>query len=212
MLDFHGANKPTGESRTWPNELTREAIRGMESSALKQRAWHETTLPFTRYLAGHAEYTVVHFGSKRQDTSVAHQIASAAVLSSELLTYALNPEKALASPALEMIKSIPSTWDETIVLPPSEIGELALYARRSGDTWFLACLNGPAPKSVDIPLTFLPDGDYHALMVRDGKDEAPATQPSGIAALLVENSTMKRADRVKMELSAGGGFILRLSK
>jgi len=61
LLDFHGANKPTGRLRTWPNELVREAIRGIESSALRERARHETILAFTRYLAGPADYTAMLF-------------------------------------------------------------------------------------------------------------------------------------------------------
>lgn len=67
------------EARTWPNELVREAVRGMELSRLKDRARHDATLPFTRFLAGHADYTPVHFGARRGDTTWAHQIASAAV-------------------------------------------------------------------------------------------------------------------------------------
>src|SRR5262249_35074448 len=69
LLDFHGANKPTGVARTWPNELTREAIRGMEASKLADRATHNVTLPFTRMLAGHAEYTPTHFGERRKNTT-----------------------------------------------------------------------------------------------------------------------------------------------
>src|SRR5262249_43671137 len=73
MVNFHGANKRPGESRTWPNELIREGVRGMEASRLQARARHNTTLPFTRYLAGPADYTPVHFGARRGDTSWAHQ-------------------------------------------------------------------------------------------------------------------------------------------
>jgi alpha-glucosidase len=223
VLDFHGANKPTGQSRTWPNELTREAIRGMEASRFTQRAFHETTLPFTRYVGGHAEYTVVNFGPptsadrppRRGDTTAAHQIASAAVLSSELLTYSCNPQRALESPACDMIKSIPATWDETRVLPPSEISEMALYARRSGDRWFLACLNGPGARSVDVPLDFLGNGSFRMMLVRDGKDDAPetksTTQPIGTAAIIVENGEMKRKDHIQMDLVSGGGFIARFA-
>jgi len=79
LVNFHGSNKPTGESRTWPNELTREAVRGMEYRS-DERARHNTTLPYTRLLAGHADYTPVHFGEPLADTSWAHQIASAALL------------------------------------------------------------------------------------------------------------------------------------
>ena len=128
IVDFHGANKPTGLSRTWPNEMSREAVFGMEMRRIDSRAAHDATLPFTRYLAGHADYTPVDFDERRGDTTWAHQIASAAVFTSPLLVYAAHPQRLLDSPAVEMIKSIPSVWDETIALPPSEIGEVAIFA------------------------------------------------------------------------------------
>ena len=204
LLDFHGANKPTGRQRTWPNELVREAIRGMESSALKERARHETILPFTRYLAGPADYTAMHFGERRRDTTVAHQIASLEVFAAPLLTIAANPQTMLGSPAAEMIKSIPPIWDETIVLPGSEIGELAAFARRKGNTWFVAVMCGPQAKTIQVPLSFLGDGKYDAIIVRD--DE------KGNAAVRVEMTTQKRSDSLTIEMRAGGGFMARFSK
>ncbi|OGC02308.1 glycoside hydrolase, partial [candidate division KSB1 bacterium RBG_16_48_16] len=140
VLDFHGANKPTGESRTWPNEMTREAIKGMESRG--PWAEHNATLPFTRMLAGHADYTPMHFGPRRCETSEAHQIAAAIIFQSSILIYAEHPQNILNHKAVELIKEIPSVWDETVVLPASEIGEVAAFARRRGDKWFLAVLNG----------------------------------------------------------------------
>ena len=204
LVNFHGANKPTGEPRTWPNELVREAVKGMESSKLQARARHDTTLPFTRLLAGHADYTPVHFGARRGDTSWAHQIASAAIFTSPLLTYAAHPKNILENPGVEMMKSIPSVWDETIVLPPSEIGEVAAFARRSGDTWFLAIMNGPAARAVNIPLSFLGEGGYREMLIRDNKDDA--------AAVKIENTSLKRGDSLAIELCEGGGFIARFSR
>jgi len=203
LVNFHGANKPTGESRTWPNELVREAVRGMEASRLKERARHDATLPFTRFLAGHADYTPVHFGTRRADTTWTHQIATAAVFTAPLLTYGAQPANILKNPGVEMMKSIPAVWDETIVLPVSEIGEIAAFARRNGQTWFLAILNGPAAKTIKIPLSFLGEGEYRVLLVRDNKNDA--------AALEVENTTLKRNDSLTVEMSAGGGFIARFS-
>ena len=98
MVNFHGANKPTGEARTWPNELIREGVRGMEASKLQERAVHNTTLPFTRFLAGHGDYTPVHFGARRGDTTWAHQIATAAVFTEPLLTYGAHPEGPAGEP------------------------------------------------------------------------------------------------------------------
>src|SRR5262245_64341871 len=124
LVNFHGANKPTGEPRTWPNEMVREAVKGMEASKLQGRARHDATLPFTRFLAGHADYTPVHFGPRRGDTTWAHQVATAAVFTAPLLTYASHPKTLLEHPASAMIKSIPAAWDETVVLSSSEIGEV----------------------------------------------------------------------------------------
>ena len=199
LVDFHGANKPTGQSRTYPNELVSEAVKGMESSKLADRATHETTLPFTSFLAGGAEYTVVHFGERRKNTTWAHQVASAAILSAPLLTYAANPDTLLKNPAVKVIRDIPSTWDETIVLPPSEIGKIAVFARRKGRSWFLAVMNGVQPKQLHIPLLFLGKSNYRGIMVKDN-----AADP---ASLQVGEATMHAADYIDLDLVAGGGFI-----
>jgi len=204
MVNFHGANKPTGEARTWPNELIREGVRGMEASRLRERARHNTTLPFTRYLAGHGDYTPVHFGPRRGDTTWTHQIATAAVFDEPLLTYGAHPTNLLANPAIEMIKSIPAVWDEIRVLPMSEIGELAALARRSGNTWFLAVLNGPEARTVAVPLSFLSSGQYRASVVRDRKEDSGAVQ--------IETTTARNNDSWTLELASGGGFIARFSK
>src|SRR6185295_18979168 len=109
----------------------------------------------------------------------------------------------LTNPAVDVIKSIPAVWDETIVLPDSEIGELAVYARRTGDTWFLAAMCGPQPKTIKLPLSFLRDGQYQASFVREGQNDASVT---------VENTTSKRSDLLLLKLPAGGGFVGRFSR
>jgi alpha-glucosidase len=117
--------------------------------------------------------------------------------------YCGHPASFLASPAVEMIKAIPSVWDETRVLPPSEIGEVAIFARRSGRTWFVAAMNGPAAKTAKIPLAFLPKGTYQALIVRDNVDDA--------AAVVVERETRSVGDTLEIPMRAGGGFIVRIT-
>jgi alpha-glucosidase len=204
LVNFHGANKPTGEARTWPNELVREGVRGMEARRLRERAVHNTTLPFTRYLAGHGDYTPVVFGERRGDTTWAHQIATAAVFTEPLLTYGAHPQTLLANPALEMIKSIPATWDETIVLPQSRIGELVALARRAGDMWFVVVLNGPTRQSVSIPLGFLGEGLYEEFSVVDGVGKPEV--------LTVVNGETQATVTVELRnLQPGGGYISRLT-
>jgi alpha-glucosidase len=203
MINFHGANKPAGEARTWPNELTREGIYGLEHRRMEAWATFNATFPFTRMLAGHADYTPVVFGDRRRETSWAHQIASAAILTSPLLVYGAHPATLLANPASEMIKSIPSTWDETIVLPPSEIGELALFARRSGTTWFVAAMNGPEARTVKLDLGFARAERYDVLIVRDRLADA--------AGVAVERRTFDGRETLELPMRGAGGFVVRLT-
>ena len=204
MVEFHGANKPAGESRTWPNEMTREAIRGLEYRSMNLRSVHNTTLPFTRFLAGHADYTPVHFGERRRETSWAHQIASAIVFTSPLMIYGAHPQHILENPAAELIKTIPSVWDETLVLPQSEIGELAGFARRNGDAWFAGIMNGLTGKTIRVPLDFLGPGKYQATLVRDQQNEP--------AAVKIENQSINRRDSLTITMRAGGGFVGRFTR
>jgi alpha-glucosidase len=203
MVNFHGANKPTGLERTWPNMLTLEGVKGMEARSLPNRAQHDATLPFTRYLAGPGDYTPVVFGERRADTTAAHQIATAAVFDEPLLTFGAYPQKLLDHPAVEIIKAIPAVWDETLVLPPSEIGEVAAYARRNGDDWWLAVVNGPAARKLAIPATFLGAATYNVLSVRDAGGDPTQVQ--------VENATAKRGDKMEIALDAGGGYVARFT-
>ena len=176
-------------------------MQGLEHRSMPEWSRHNTTLPFTRFLAGAADYTPVVFGERRKETSWAHQIATAAVFTSPLLVYGAHPESLLKNPAVELIKSLPSVWDKTVVLPQSDIGELAAFARQRGDTWFLAVLNGPAAKPLRVDLGFLGSGRYDALFARDRAADA--------AALRMDRSIVVRSDSVTMELRSAGGFLGR---
>jgi len=202
MLNFHGANKPTGESRSFPNEMTREAIRGLEN----QPPWAEqnTILPFTRFLAGHADFTPIHFGKRIGETSWSHQIATAVVFTSPLLVYGADPKSILENPFVEFIKSIPTTWDETVVLPQSYIGETAFFARRKGDKWFIAALNGTTSRKIKIKLSFLSKGEYSASCISDIKTKQQTALPE---KLIVKSNRI-----LTINLNAAGGFVARLSK
>jgi len=201
LVDFHGANKPTGMERTWPNEIGNEGIRGMEMAG--PYAQHEATLPFTRMLAGLADYTPVHFGRKLADTTWSHQVANAVILQAPLLVFGAHPASILANPAAEIMKSIPSVWDQTMVLPVSEIGQIAALARRKGDTWFLAVINGINARTVRVDLSFLGQGDYRSTLIRDTCEAA---------AVKIEQVTLTSRDTVSIDLRSGGGFVGRFAK
>jgi len=172
MLDFHGAVKPTGTERTWPNVLTREAVRGHEyhMTRYKRRldAEHDVTLPFTRLVAGPADYTPTVFEPRElQGNTWGHELAQAIVFSSPFLCFGGHPRDYLANPARDVLIAIPAVWDETRVLPGSEPGKLVAMARRSGDRWFVAVINGPDAKALDIPLDFLGTGAWRASELHD---------------------------------------------
>lgn len=206
MVNFHGNNKPSGESRTWPNEMTREGIRGLEYGR-NQDAWavHNTTLPFTRLLAGHGDATPLVFNERKLETSWTHQIATAVIFTSPALIFGANPKSILENPAVNIIKNIHGSWDETRVLPCSEIGEIAAFARRKGDTWFLAILNGTGAKSLQIPLSFLENESWYEATVLSDRANDPA-------AIKMEKTFSRSSDDLPVNLRAAGGFIVEFKK
>lgn len=178
MVNFHGCHTSTGESRTYPNELTREGVRGLELNIMNEPipASHNAALPFTRFVTGHGDYTPGLFSNKG-NTTYAHQLAMFYLLESSFQCLADNPEY-LSEPKLEgavkMLKTFPVTWDETIVLPGSKIGVLAAMARRKGDVWYVAVINGTNAKyQYHLALSFLKKGTtYSATFITDNTDES----------------------------------------
>jgi len=210
MVNFHGANKPAGESRTYPNEMTREGIRGLEYNRFGAPLPPEynAVLPFTRLLAGHADYTPVTFNPKKMgDTTFAHQLATPICFLSPVTHWADKPENFLdnpdVAPALDVIKKIPTVWDQTIVLPQSELGEIAALARRSGHDWFIGIVNGPDPKTIEIDLGFLDHRPHRAVALADaGRGEAGFDRKEGVVG---------RHTRMVADMSGGGGYVAILT-
>lgn len=202
MIDFHGAVKPTGRDRTWPHELTREAVAGREQG--RNPAVHDTALPFSRYVQGHADYTPTLLQAGRLDgASFAHELAMAVLDPSEFLCLGDNPKSYLNSRAVDMIKALPSVWDETVVLPGSEIGKTAAFARRRGDEWFIAVLNGPEHDGT-VPLTFLGPGTYKLVELAD--------DPGRNDAFARSERTATSGDTLNFHLRKDGGYVAWLRK
>ncbi len=207
MIDFHGANKPVGLERTWPNEITRESIRGHEYHILRYHRTlppeHDCILPFTRFVIGPADYTPTVFNPKElRGYTWARELAQAIVFTSPFLCYADHPTNYLNNPALDVLKAIPSVWDETIVLPGSDIGKCAAFARRSGKTWFIGVINGSDATTLDLPLNFLALGQYQMIQLGDAPDRDDVWQRG--------EKTAKRGDVVQLALRRGGGCVIEL--
>jgi alpha-glucosidase len=207
-VDFHGANKPIGRERTWPNEMTRESIRGHEYHILRYRRTlppaHDTILPFTRYIIGPGDYTPTVFNPRElRGYTWSRELAQAIVFTSPFLCYADHPTNYLNNPAVDVLKAIPSVWDETIVLPGSDIGKCVAFARRNGKSWFIGVMNGSDATTLDLPLKFLGRGKFHLTRLGDAPDRDDAWQR--------DEKTATRSDSVHLELRKGGGCVIELT-
>ena len=217
MLDFHGAFKPDGMGRTYPNVLTREGVMGAEYNKWSARVTprHNVTLAFTRMLAGPMDYTPGGFDNVTRENFVArnrapmvmgtraHQTALFVVFESELQMVSDSPDAYDGQKETEFLKAVPSSWDETRVLngvPPKYI----TIARRRGAEWFLGSITDDA-RELDVPLSFLGSGAYDAEIYADGPDAAAQPKDS-----VVEKRRVNAQTVLKLKLAPGGGSAIRL--
>jgi alpha-glucosidase len=209
LVDFHGASKPTGMERTWPNQLTREGVRGHEWHMTRYKRVlqpaHDTILPFTRYIAGPGDYTPTVFEKgELQGNTWAHELAQMVIYTSPFLCTGGHPRDYVANPARDVLSAIPAVWDETRVLNGSEPGKVVAVARRSGTEWFIAVINGGEATSLDIPLGFLRDGNWKAIRLYDTKDKPDAWDR--------QDGATNKADHIQLNLLPRGGFVAWLRK
>lgn len=205
MINFHGANKPAGEARTWPHEVTREGIREQEyvlwgSLPLE----HYGALPFTRMVVGHADFLPGYVQSRfLKNTTAIFQLASTVVFSSPFLCWPDNPEAYLASPLLQFIRTVPVTWDETRILPGSEIGRTVLMARRKADDWFISAMNcRPETQSLELDLSAFSLPGRKLTMYSDGEG----------SAFQIRSEVTPPADgKLPLTLRSGGGAVIQVA-
>jgi alpha-glucosidase len=218
-VDFHGAYKPTGLSRTYPNCLTREGVMGNEYNKWSDRITpdHCLTIPFTRMLAGGLDFTPGGFRQKTRDAFRAagadapgpfvmgtrcFQLAMLVVYESALQVMADSPYSYRSSPAgLDFLKDMPATWDDTRILL-GEVGDFIAVARRHGDIWFVGAMTDWQPRTLDIPLSFLGEGRFQAEIWKDA-DEA-ADFPD---RLMKDQKAVTAKDRLSAAMAPGGGYL-----
>lgn len=220
-VSFHNAPKPTGLSRTWPNLLTVEAVRNQEWNKFPH--WgskgstprHELIVPFTRMLAGPLDFHSGGFRSVLPKDYVphdiaplvmgtrCHQVAMYTVYENPLPMVVDSPDAYLGQPGFEMLRDVPTTWDETRVLA-GQPGEFVTIARRSGATWYVGSMAGDGACELTIPLTFLGEGNF----TLDGWRDGPADQPNAAAAETPR--TVTAFDLLTVKMSPAGGHIVRL--
>lgn len=178
MVNFHGATIPRGWSRTYPNLMTVEAVYGAEwynnAAILTGRAAeHNATLPFTRNVIGPMDYTPVTFSDSQHPhtTSYGHELALSVIFESGIQHFADRPSgyRNLIPAAREFLKKVPVSWDDTKLIGGYP-GRDAVIARKNGDTWYIAGINGlKDPQDLAVDFGFLESGAYNLNLIKDGE-------------------------------------------
>ncbi|HEY7304077.1 MAG TPA: glycoside hydrolase family 97 protein [Bryobacteraceae bacterium] len=219
MVDFHGATKPTGISRTYPNVLGYEAVLGMEQSRAggRDNPGHRVTLPFTRMLAGPMDYTPGGFDNVTEADFVARaphpmvmgtrsaQLAMYVVYEAPFQMVSDTPKAYQDQPAFDFIRHAPATWDETKVLDGLP-GEFIIMARRKGDEWFLGAMTSWTAREMDVPLTFLGSGRYTAEIYADAPDASQ--YPKSVS---IRKQAVDRGTKLAIKMAPGGGLAIRFT-
>jgi alpha-glucosidase len=213
MIDFHGAYKPDGLRRTYPNLVTREGVMGKEYLKVSARTSpvHNATLPFTRMLAGPMDYTPGAFGNSNRENFVARnfmpmglgtraqELALYVVFESPLEMVSDYPEHYAGQKEFDFIKRVPSTWDAVHAIGGRPMEWISL-ARRSGNDWYVGSLTNWDERDVKVPLDFLGDGKYEAEIYADAPDSATEATHTTLSRIPVDRATV-----LNVHMVSGGG-------
>lgn len=213
MVDFHGAYKPCGLRRYYPNLLTREAGMSLEYVKWSNRvtAEHNVTLAFTRLLAGPIDYTPGGFSNVRPadfvprwlnpqvPTTRAHQAALYVIFESAFTMFADYPGAYAGQPETPFLREVPVTWDETRVLLGEPVTHIVI-ARRKGPNWYIGGIAGAEARELNISFDFLGPGQFNAEIIRDGPDDPAKT--------VITRQPISRADTTSLRLEPAGGFVI----
>jgi len=219
IVDFHGAYKPTGIRRTYPNLITREGILGLEYSKWSNRCnpEHEVTIPFTRMLAGPMDFTPGGFrnATKEQFKPIriepmtqgtrCHQLAMYVVYESPLQMLPDHPSAYKNQTGIEFLKAVPVTWDDTKVLN-AKVGDYITVARKNGDRWYVGSMTDWNSRKLTISMDFLDEGEYTAEIYQDAPDADKIATNAIVKKVIVTSS-----DNVVINMAAGGGFAMILT-
>ena len=218
FVQFHGSSKPSGLHRTYPNEFTREGTLNYENfkGCMVTTADHDISMPFTRLLAGAADYHLGGFRALPKDkfkiqqsnpyvtSTRCHMLAMYVVLESYLGMICDTPGAYEGQPGFEFLQTVPTTWDKTVV-PDASVNEYVAIARRHGDDWYVGAINNSQARDVEIALDFLGKGDYKVTLYKDAQDTD--TNPNH---LIKETFTVTAKDKITVPLASDGGAAMHI--
>lgn len=219
-IQFHGVEKPTGLSRTYPHELTREGTLNYEVNKWDKKITpdHDLNIVFTRMIAGPADYHLGGFRAvpdslfKVQNEKPlmlgtrCHMLAMYVVLESYLGMVCDYPAAYEGQPGFDFIKKVPTTWDDTKVLN-AEVGNYITIARKNNEEWFVGAINNHHARSLDIQFDFLQEGNFVLEVYTDAGNVA---QDPNLLEKQIRN--IKKSDRLSVKLAAGGGMVMHIRK
>lgn len=219
LVDFHGSLRPALLTRTWPNLISTEGVRGNEWNKWSAHITppHTVTLPFTRMFLGPMDFTpgamqnatrqgfAKNFERPMSLGTRCRQLALYAVFESPLQMLCDSPTEYLRDPAcLEFLSAVPTVWDETRV-PDARLGEHVLVVRRSGREWYAGALTDWNARELTLDLSFLPAGKFVLDEYRDG-----ANADRRADDYVRSKRTVTNADKVELKLGPGGGWAARI--
>ena len=219
LVDFHGDQKPSVMTRTWPNLISTEGVRGLEWDkwSAETDPLHDVTLPFTRMFLGPMDFTPGAMLNAQKESfrpihdrpmslgTRCHQLAMYVVYESPLQMLSDSPSNYLREPqAMEFLAPVPSEWDETKVLD-GKIAEYVVVARRNGKDWYVGAMTNWTPREVEIDLSFLPDGNFSMVSYQDGIN----ADRMGSDYRQVKGEVSK-STKLKVKLAPGGGWAARI--
>jgi len=218
---YHEPIKDTGERRTYPNMLAREAARGQEYNAWSEGnpPNHVTILPFTRLLSGPMDYTPgvldveikQGYPGKRIHGTTAQQLALYVVFYSPIQMLADLPENYEGNPSLQFLKDVPTDWETTKVLN-GEIGQYITTVRKDENSadWFLGSITDENARDLDISLSFLDNkATYEAQIYADAKGTDETHNPTSVS---LSKKIVKATDVLKLHLGGSGGTAIRFKR
>lgn len=220
FIQFHGSSKPSGLTRTYPNEFTREGTLNYEVCKWDTlvNADHDISVPFTRLLAGPTDYHLGGFRALPRDefkiqyvnpyvmSTRCHMMAMYVVLENHLTSLCDTPMAYEGQPGFEVLRTVPGTWDEMRV-PLAEFNKYVTVARRNGTDWWIGTLNDGTARTLNLKLDFLVEGEYRAEIYTDAPDAEK--NPNHLSK---EIRTVTRKDKIELPLAVDGGAVLRISK
>lgn len=212
MVNCHGATLPRGWQRTYPNLLTVEAVKGFEYVTFSQydadrEPNHSCMLPFTRNVFDPMDFTPVCFSevpNKKRITSNAFELALSVIFHSGIQHFAETPKgmKMVPGYVKNFLREIPNSWDDTKFIDGFP-GKFVVIARKSGNTWYVAGINGEeTEKHLEYKLPFIKE-TKSASLINDGKDNRSFT---------IKKIIYTPNEPFKINLKGNGGFVLKFDE